>query len=87
MAPLARSTSDGRQTFSLFICGIQPAWICNTHLAFTNPGFWGISPLFFFMLPSHGHLDSKLSLAAQQFKTLNHGNADGKDGRRVLNLA
>ena len=39
------------------------------------------------MLPSHGHLDRKLSLSAQQFATLQFGHTDGQDGRAELKFS
>ena len=39
----------------------------------------GAPPLFFSMLPSHGHLHIKLSLAAQQLTTMQYGRTDEKD--------
>ena len=38
-------------------------------------------------LPSHGHLDQNLSLAAQQFTTLHCGCMDGQDGQAVLSFS
>ena len=47
----------------------------------------GIAPLFFSILPSHGHLYSKLSLAAQQFATLHYELMDRQDGLVALKFS